>query len=75
MEAFSSKGVVMKRHIAAGWAYTPYFLEYLDGVQNELALRHVPYVAPRQDWLAGPYGRRADKVPASLQCGTLRTIT
>ena len=50
--------------IIAGWAYTPYFLEYLDGVQNELALRHVPNVAPRQDWLAGPYGRRADKVPS-----------
>jgi hypothetical protein len=37
-------------------------MELLDGVQNALALKHVPDVAPRQDWFAGPEGRRADKV-------------
>lgn len=48
-----------------GWAYTPYFLDYLAGVENALALKHVPNVAPRQDWFAGPLGRRADKVTPS----------
>jgi hypothetical protein len=46
----------------AGWAYTPYYLDYLEGVHNALALKHVPHVQPRQDTLAGPKGRRADKV-------------
>ena len=35
----------------------------MDGVANELALRHIPDVAPRQDELAGPVGRRGDQVP------------
>ena len=35
---------------------------YMDGVANELALRHIPHVAPRQDELAGPVGRRGDQV-------------
>ncbi len=35
---------------------------YMDGVGNELALRHIPHVAPRQDELAGPVGRRGDQV-------------
>ncbi len=34
----------------------------MDGVANELALRHIPLVAPRQDELAGPIGRRGDQV-------------
>ena len=34
------------------------FYGYLKGVNNELALKHVPEVAPRNDTLAGPYGRR-----------------
>ena len=51
---------------AAGWAYSPYFMELLEGVQNALALRHVPEVAPRQDWFAGSEGRRADKVRPAL---------
>ena len=32
------------------------------GVNNELAMRHVPEVAPRNDTLAGPQGRRGDQV-------------
>lgn len=53
---------------AAGWAYSPYFMELLEGVQNALALRHVPDVAPRQDWFAGNEGRRADKVRPAAHC-------
>ncbi|CAL8472254.1 g11796 [Coccomyxa elongata] len=49
-------------NVTRGWAYSPYFMELLEGVQNALALRHVPDVAPRQDWFAGNEGRRADKV-------------
>ena len=32
------------------------------GVNNALAEKHVPYVKPRKDWLAGPEGRKADRV-------------
>eukprot|EP00983_Pelagomonas_calceolata_P080398 1155125-Pelagomonas_calceolata.AAC.5 len=32
------------------------------GVNNELAERHVKDIPPRNDTLAGPYGRRADQV-------------
>ena len=32
------------------------------GVNNALAEKHVPYVVPRMDWLAGPEGRKADRV-------------
>lgn len=35
---------------------------YMIGVNNELALRHIPDIAPRNDTLAGPMGRRADMV-------------
>lgn len=38
------------------------FFGYMVGVENELALRHVPEVEPRQDSLAGPVGRRGDQV-------------
>lgn len=34
----------------------------LTGVNNELALRHVPEVEPRWDEVAGPPGRRGDQV-------------
>ena len=34
----------------------------MDGVSNDLALRHIPEVAPLNDTLAGPYGRRGDQV-------------
>ena len=46
----------------AGQAHTPYHFEVMAGVNNELAERHVPYVKPRMDWLAGPEGRKADRV-------------
>ena len=32
------------------------------GVNNDLALRHIPEVAPKEDKLAGPFGRRSDQV-------------
>ena len=35
--------------------------EYMIGVANELAERHVPEVAPRNDTLVGPVGRHADR--------------
>ncbi len=46
---------------ATGWAVSAFF-GYLKGVANELALKHVPHVAPRNDTLAGPLGRRGDQV-------------
>ena len=44
-----------------GWAISAFFT-YLKGVSNELAMRHVPNVKPREDNLAGPPGRRGDQV-------------
>ena len=34
----------------------------LQGVNNELALKYIPAVEPRDDTFAGPKGRRADQV-------------
>lgn len=42
-----------------GWAVAAYF-PYMKGVNNGLALKHVPEVVPRNDTLAGPVGRRGD---------------
>jgi hypothetical protein len=44
-----------------GWA-TGARYDYLIGVDNELATRHIPEVAPKKDALAGPAGRRADRI-------------
>ncbi|CAD7697177.1 unnamed protein product [Ostreobium quekettii] len=41
---------------SAGWYYN-----YLMGTENELAMTHVPDVAPRNDTYGGPVGRRADR--------------
>lgn len=38
-----------------GWAVAAYF-GYMKGVNNELALKHVPEVLPRNDTLAGGWG-------------------
>lgn len=38
------------------------FFGYMKGVKNNLALKHVPEVTPRNDTLAGPQGRRGDQV-------------
>ena len=46
--------------VSRGWAVSAYF-GYLKGVDNALALKHVPHVAPRNDTLAGPMGRRGDQ--------------
>mmetsp|Transcript_18843 Transcript_18843/g.47580 ORF Transcript_18843/g.47580 Transcript_18843/m.47580 type:complete len:587 (-) Transcript_18843:329-2089(-) len=35
---------------------------YLKGVNNALAMKHIPHVRPRTDSLAGPPGRRSDQV-------------
>lgn len=45
----------------AGWAVSAFY-GYLQGVNNDLALKHVPHVIPRKDNLAGPAGRRGDQV-------------
>ncbi len=45
--------------VRPGWAVAAFF-SYMRGVNNELALKHVPEVAPRNDTLAGPLGRRGD---------------
>ena len=37
-------------------------LSGVQGVNNALALKHVPEVPPREDELAGPKGRRGDQV-------------
>ena len=34
----------------------------LQGVNNDLALKYIPTVEPRDDTFAGPKGRRADQV-------------
>ena len=53
--------------VAPGWGVSAYF-GYLKGVNNELALKHVPHVSPRNDTLAGPLGRRGDQVRLPLHC-------
>ncbi|CAK0787343.1 hypothetical protein CVIRNUC_010562 [Coccomyxa viridis] len=47
--------------VSPGWAVSAFF-GYLKGVQNELALKHIPHVKPRNDTLAGPVGRMGDMV-------------
>jgi hypothetical protein len=44
-----------------GWAVGAQYT-YLIGVINDLADRHIPEVAPRNDSFAGPKGRRSDQV-------------
>lgn len=45
-----------------GWALAAHY-DYLKGVDNDLALRHVPEVAPRNDTLAGG---RVQRLPPGL---------
>ena len=47
--------------LGPGWGVAAYY-GYLKGVNNSLALRHVPEIAPRGDELAGPPDRRGDQV-------------
>ncbi|EFN59242.1 hypothetical protein CHLNCDRAFT_138234 [Chlorella variabilis] len=44
-----------------GLAVAAYF-GYMKGVKNALAMKHVPWVLPRNDTMAGPRGRRGDQV-------------
>lgn len=48
--------------IKPGWAVGSSGYNYLRGVVNDLAMRHVSNIAPRNDTLAGPVGRRGDQV-------------
>ena len=52
--------------VRQGLAISAYY-SYLKGVNNELALKHVPEVLPRNDTLAGPAGRRGDQVRCALE--------
>ncbi len=48
--------------VTSSCAYPP------PGVNNELAVRHIPEIGPRNDTLAGPYGRRGDQVGHAPGC-------
>jgi hypothetical protein len=55
---------------APGTAISAFF-GYMKGVNNELAMKHVPLVTPRNDSVAGPVGRRGDQVctpPSPSRC-------
>ncbi|KAK9863378.1 hypothetical protein WJX84_005251 [Apatococcus fuscideae] len=47
--------------VGPGWGLSAYF-SYLKGVSNELAMKYVSWVPPRNDTYAGPVGRRGDMV-------------
>lgn len=48
-------------NLTRGWAVSARY-DYMIGVNNELADRHIPEIPRRNDTLAGPLGRRSDKV-------------
>lgn len=48
-------------NLTQGWAVGAKY-DYMIGVDNELADRHIPEIARRNDTLAGPAGRRSDRV-------------
>ena len=50
----SDLGVLPGHAVAAHYGY-------LKGVNNDLAQRHIPEISPRNDSLAGPFGRRSDQ--------------
>lgn len=54
---FSPDIMKPEKGLAVSASYT-----YMIGVDNELATTHIPEVLPRNDTLAGPYGRRGDQV-------------
>jgi hypothetical protein len=50
---------LQKLNVSLGWAMgAPY--DFMKGTSNELALKHIPTVDPRNDTIAGPKGRRGD---------------
>lgn len=53
--------LVEDMHPSPGWAVGARYT-YMIGVANELAVRHIPEIAPRNDTFAGPLNRRADQV-------------
>ena len=59
--------------INAGWAVSGFY-GYLKGVQNELADKYLPNIAPRNDSLAGPQGRKSDQVDTGLSSIPSRRI-
>lgn len=48
-------------NLTKGWAVGAKY-DYMIGVNNELADRHIPEIEKRTDTLAGPAGRRSDRV-------------
>ena len=53
-----------------GRAVAAYF-SYMKGVNNKLAMKHIPEVKPRNDTLAGPRGRRGDMVGGFTMMNTM----
>jgi hypothetical protein len=49
-------------NLTRGWAVGAAGYTYLKGVANDLAMRHVRDIPPRNDTFAGPKGRRGDQV-------------
>jgi hypothetical protein len=65
--------LVEEMHPSPGWAIGARYT-YMIGVNNELAMRHVPEIEPRHDTLAGPDGRRGDQVRACM-CVCVFSVT
>lgn len=63
-------------NLTAGWAMGAAGYTYLKGVKNELAMRHVSNIAPRNDTFAGPKGRRGDQVggPYFMRTDDMRRV-
>jgi hypothetical protein len=57
-------------NLTRGWAISAKY-DYMIGVNNELADRHIPEVPRRNDTLAGPVGRRSDKVSTGGESATV----
>eukprot|EP00798_Chlamydomonas_sp_ICE-L_P028050 gene28050-31152_t len=68
--------LVEEMHPAQGLAIGAKYA-YMIGVNNELAIRHIPEVAPRNDTLAGPVGRRGDQVGGFffIHCDDLKRMS
>lgn len=48
-------------------------IDVMPGCKNELAEKHLPQIAPREDTYGGPKGRRADMVSLTHTLTSERT--
>lgn len=62
-------------NLSRGWAMAANY-DYLKGVHNDVAMRHVKEIDPRNDTIAGPWGRRGDMVggPYFMHIDDLRKV-